>query len=84
VPTDTCNEVPGHGARVHLEMGLDGHEVVSDSIGDGGLHGGRGKLGEWMILVSQPCQNLLPGLLGFVGVQTSASAHVLCLPTNSV
>ena len=30
------------------------------------------------------CQNSLPGLLGFVGVWTSASAHALCLSTNSV
>ena len=54
VPTDTSDEVPGHRARSHLEMGLDGHEVVCDSAGDGGLHGGRGKLEEWTILVSWP------------------------------
>ena len=33
---------------------------------------------------TQPCQYSLLGLSGFVGVRTSASAHVLHLPTNSV
>ena len=46
VPTDTSDKVPRHMARSHLEMCLDGHEVISDSTGDGGLHGGRGKLRE--------------------------------------
>jgi len=54
VPTDTSDEVPRHRARSHLEMGLDGHELIGNGIGDGGLHGGRGKLGEWTILVGRP------------------------------
>jgi len=54
MPTDTSDEVPRHMTRVHLEMGLDGHEVISYSAADDGLHGGRGKLGEWTILVSWP------------------------------
>ena len=41
-------------AWLHLEMGLDSHEIISDSAGDGGLHGGRGKLEDWMVLVGQP------------------------------
>jgi len=43
LPTDTSDEVPMHVARSHLEVGLDSHEIVSDSTGYGGLHGGRRK-----------------------------------------
>ena len=35
-------------------MGLDGHKVISDSIGDGSLHDVRDKLEEWTIVVGQP------------------------------
>ena len=41
-------------AWLHLEMGLDGHEVIGNSAGDGGLHGGIGKLDQRAILVSWP------------------------------
>jgi len=71
VPTDTCDKVPRHRARSHLEMGLDGHEVIGNSVGDGSLHGGREKLGEWTILVSWPQQHLT--VIG--GTQALIVAH---------
>ena len=45
-------------AWTHLEMGLDGHEVIGNSIGHGSLHYVRGKLEEWAIVVSQLDINL--------------------------
>ena len=54
MPTHHCNEISRNVAWMHLEMGLDGHEVVSDSIGYGGLHDVRQKLEEWEIVVSRP------------------------------
>ena len=56
MPTDTSDKIPRHVARSCLEMGLDGHEVIGDSTGDGGLHDGREKLGEWTMLVGWPQQ----------------------------
>jgi len=53
VPTNTGDEVPGQMARSCLKMGLDGHEVVRDSTGDGSLHKEKEARGvvEW---VGQP------------------------------
>jgi len=52
------NEISGHMAWTHLEMGLDDHEVISNSTGYSGLHGVREKLEEWAIVVSQLDINL--------------------------
>ena len=55
MPTHGSDEVPRHMARLHLEMGLHGHQVVSDVAGDIGRHGVRRKLEGWKtFLVGQP------------------------------
>ena len=41
------HEVPRNMAWSSLEMGLDGHEVISNSIRGGSLHSGREMLGGW-------------------------------------
>jgi len=54
MPTHCCNEIARDVARTLLKMGLDGQEVVGDSIGDSSLHDVRMKLVEWEIMVGQP------------------------------
>jgi|SRR5882724_9052244 len=71
MPTDTSNEVHRHVARSDLEMSLDGHKVIGDSAGDGGLHGGRGKLDQREVLVSHPLNQ--PVIIG--GTQALITMH---------
>ena len=47
MPAHHSDEVPGNVTWSHLEMGLDGHQVICDSAGNSGLHDGREKLEEW-------------------------------------
>jgi len=54
MPAHHSNEVPRNVTWLHLEMGLDGHQVVSDSAGNGSLHDGRDKLEEWEKWVGWP------------------------------
>jgi len=54
MPTHSSEEVPGNVTWSHLEMGLNGHEVIGDIMRDIGRHGGRWKLEEQNFLVSQP------------------------------
>ena len=54
MPTHHCNEIARNMVGMCQEMGLDGHKVISDSIGDGSLHDVRDKLEEWTIVVGQP------------------------------
>ena len=56
MPAHHSNKVPGNMAWLHLEMGLNSHEVIGDSTGNGGLHDEREKLKEWAMLVSWPQQ----------------------------
>jgi len=56
MPAHCSDEDPGNMAWLHLEVGLDGHKIVSNSTGDGSLHDGREKLEEWAMLVGQPQQ----------------------------
>src|SRR5882724_13539402 len=54
MPAHSSDEVPGSVLGASCEVGLDGHQVISDGIGNGSLHGVRAKLEEWEIMVSQP------------------------------
>ena len=71
MPTHCHNEITRNVAWTHLEMGLDGHEVVGDSVGHGSLHDVREKLEEWEIVVSQPRHQ--PAVIG--GTQALVVAH---------
>ena len=54
MPTHCHNEIARNVAWMLLKMGLDGQEVIGDSIGNSGLHDVRMKLAEWEIMVGQP------------------------------
>src|SRR5882724_1396507 len=54
MPAHNSNEVPGSVLGASREVGLDGHQVIGNSIGNGSLHGVRAKLEEWEIMVGQP------------------------------
>src|SRR5882724_5880794 len=62
VPTHGLNEIAGRVSGSRFEVGLNSQKVVFDSVGDGGLHGMRRKLGEWKIMVGQPRQQ--PTVIG--------------------
>ena len=46
MPAHSSDEVPGSVLGESREVGLDGHQVIGDGIGAGGLHGVRAKLEE--------------------------------------
>src|SRR5882724_5811273 len=54
MPTHRRNEIARDETGTLREMGPDGHEVVSNGIGYGSLHEGRGKLEEQAIVVGRP------------------------------
>src|SRR5882724_4522405 len=54
MPTHHHDKIARGVTWLLLQVGLDGQEVVGDSVGDGGLHGLRVKLDEWEIMVGQP------------------------------
>ena len=54
MPANSSDEVPGSVLGPSREVGLDGHQVIGNSIGNGSLHGVRAKLEEWEIMVGQP------------------------------
>ena len=54
MPTHGSDKVPRHAAWFHLEIGLNGHEIVSDVAWNDGWHGVGQKLEEWSFLVGQP------------------------------
>jgi len=54
MPAHSSDEVPGSVLEASHEVGLDGHQVIGDGIGNSGLHGVRVKLEEWEIMVGQP------------------------------
>src|SRR5882724_5654233 len=80
MPTDTSDEVPGHVTWSHLEMGLDGHEVIGNGTGDVSLHSGRKKLEEWKKLVGWPQQQLT--IIG--GTQVLVAVHRPSAPPAKV
>src|SRR5882724_3910953 len=54
MPAHSSDKAPGSVLGASHEVGLDGHQVIRDSIGNGSLHGVRVKLEEWEIMGSQP------------------------------
>ena len=54
MPTHHRDEIARGVTWSLLQVGLNGQEVVGDSIGDGSLHDMRVKLAEWEIMVSWP------------------------------
>ena len=54
MPTHCRDEIARGVTWSLLQVGLDGQEVIGDSIGDSGLHGMRVKLDEWEIMVGRP------------------------------
>jgi len=62
MPAHSSDEVPRSVLGASREVGLDVHQVIGDSIGNGGLHGVRAKLEEWEIMVGWPRH--LPTVIG--------------------
>ena len=54
MPTHHRDEIARGVTWSLLQVGLNGQEVIGDSVGDGGLHGMRVKLDEWEIMVGRP------------------------------
>src|SRR5882724_8900194 len=71
MPAHSSDEVPGSVLGAGREVGLDGHQVIGDGIGNGGLHGMRVKLEEWEIMVGQPRHQ--PAVIG--GTQALVVMH---------
>ena len=54
MPTHHHDKIARGVTWLLLQVGLDGQEVIGDSIGDSGLHGMRVKLDKREIMVGRP------------------------------
>ena len=76
MPTHRCDEIARGVTWSLLQVGLDGQEVIGDSVGDSGLHGMRVKLDEWEIMVNRARHH--PTVIG--GTQVLVVMHGPTVP----